>query len=362
MKFVDYVKINLRSGRGGNGCASFRREKFVPHGGPDGGDGGDGGGIYFAGTPGKATLLDFQYRQHFHAANGTGGMGKNMHGRSGEDMVLQVPFGTVVNDAETGETLLEVVDEQSILCLKGGRGGRGNTRFKTSTNRAPEQFGTGEPGSDKWVVLELRLMADVGLVGFPNVGKSTLISRISKARPKIADYPFTTLTPNLGVVQAEGFQSFVVADIPGIIQGAHEGAGLGLRFLRHIERTALLLLLLDVSELAEKPPLEEYGILLGEMEAFSPTLLEKPRAVALNKIDTATEGSGLEALAGELERKGEEVFPISAVTGAGLPELLRFLAGRVIASREARATPDRPGAASTPRRTSPRARPRSGDI
>lgn len=360
MKFVDYVKINLRAGRGGNGCAAFRREKFVPHGGPNGGDGGGGGAIYFQGNKAKSTLLDFQFRQHFHAPDGTGGMGKNRHGRRAEPLVLQVPLGTVVREIETGELLLEVVSEEPELCLKGGRGGRGNTRFKTSTNRLPEEAEEGQPGADIWVSLELKLMADVGLVGFPNTGKSTLISRISQARPKIADYPFTTLVPNLGVVKTEGFESFVVADIPGIIQGAHEGTGLGLRFLRHIERTAILLLLLDVSEMAEREPLDEYRILLEELGAFSPLLPEKPRAIALNKTDAAQQPAELEALAERLREKGEEVFPISAVTGAGVAELLRFLAARVLAARKEPPNPDAPGAASTRRTANPRARPSAG--
>ncbi|MCZ6627850.1 MAG: GTPase ObgE [SAR324 cluster bacterium] len=362
MKFVDYAKIHLRSGSGGNGCASFRREKFIPYGGPDGGDGGSGGGIIFQGVKGKTTLLDFQFRQHFHASNGTRGMGKDKHGKSGEPLVLQVPLGTVVQDAETGEVLHEVVDEQPRLCLAGGAGGRGNTRFKTSTNRAPEMAEVGQPGIEKWIVLELKLMADVGLVGFPNAGKSTLISRISKARPKIADYPFTTLTPNLGMVQTEGFESFVVADIPGIIQGAHEGVGLGLRFLRHIERTALLLLLVDVSDTIEHDPMEEYRILLRELEAFQATLLDKPRAVALTKVDALSDAGRLEDLAAQLQGEGEQVYPISSVTGSGIPELVNYLGAQVLKQRAELASQDEHASASTPHKTPPHGRPAGSGI
>jgi GTP-binding protein len=353
VKFVDQVKIHLRSGRGGNGCASFRREKFVPYGGPDGGDGGDGGHILFQGVGGKSTLLDFQFRQHIHAANGTGGMGKDRHGKCGEALILQVPLGTVVNDAETGEVLLEVVDEEPRLCLSGGAGGKGNTRFKTSTNRVPLDAEEGKPGVERWVSLELKLMADVGLVGFPNAGKSTLISRISQARPKVADYPFTTLVPNLGVVPGGGFESFVVADIPGIIRGAHDGAGLGLRFLRHIERTAMLLLMLDVSGMAEHEPMDEYRILLEEMEAFSAALPDKPRAVALTKVDAAPDAAALKDITAQLQALGERVFAISAVSGRGLDDLLLLLGGEVFALRAERASQDEHEIPSTPHKSSP---------
>jgi GTPase len=350
MQFVDYAKINIRSGRGGNGCSSFRREKFVPRGGPDGGDGGDGGAVYFRGTRGKNTLLDFRYRQHYRAGDGAPGKGKDMHGHRGEDRVIEVPIGTVVRDAVSEATLLEVLDEAPRLCLPGGRGGRGNTRFKTSTHRAPEECEEGTPGEERWVVLELKLIADVGLVGFPNAGKSTLISAISKARPKIADYPFTTLVPNLGVVQSEGFESFVVADIPGIIAGAHDGAGLGLRFLRHIERTALLLLLIDCTQEPEAV-LREHAVLLEEMGLYSPALLDKPRAVALTKLDASPGTAQLQAQRDGLAARGERVFAISAVSGAGLPALLRFLAGEVAARRgaEAAPTPSPRSAPATPR-------------
>lgn len=333
MKFVDHIKLHVRSGNGGKGCSSFRREKFIPRGGPNGGDGGAGGAIILQGVLGKSTLLDFHYRQHFHAPNGANGMGKDKHGANGEDMLVRVPLGTVVKEAGSGEELLEIIDEEPRELLVGGKGGKGNARFKTSSDRAPIHFEEGRPGREMWVELELKLMADVGLVGFPNAGKSTLISAVSQARPKIADYPFTTLVPNLGVVRSDGFESFVMADIPGIIKGAHLGTGLGLQFLRHIQRTALLLLLLDASGQSEREPFDEYLILREEMEAFSATLLSKPRAVAITKKELV-DGEILESLTKRLAGEGEEVFAISAVTGAGLPELLRYLSARVPAIRE----------------------------
>jgi len=350
MKFVDQVKVQLRSGSGGNGCASFRREKYIPRGGPNGGDGGNGGAIYFQGDPSKTTLLDFQFKQHLHAQNGVGGMGKDQHGKGGEDLILKAPIGTIVTDLETGEFLLEVLSEEPVLCLEGGRGGRGNARFKTSTNRAPMEAEEGRPGKELWVQLELKLMADIGLVGFPNAGKSTLISSVSRAHPKIADYPFTTLVPNLGVVKTEGYESFVIADIPGIIEGAHEGTGLGLRFLRHIERTAMLLLLLDVSGMSEHEPMKEYEILLAEMEAFSPTLMEKPRAVALTKLDAVSDHESVIDIQKELEGKGERVFQISAVAKQGLDELLKFLGGNVMERRENELNPPEHDEPATPHR------------
>ena len=348
MQFVDYVKINIRSGSGGNGCSSFRREKFIPHGGPDGGDGGDGGSVSFRGDRGKSTLLDFRFRQHYRAGDGAPGKGKDMHGRRGEELVIEVPLGTVIRDAETGAVLSEVLDEEPLLCLRGGRGGRGNTRFKSSTNRAPENCEEGTAGEERWVELELKLIADVGLVGFPNAGKSTLISAVSKARPKIADYPFTTLVPNLGVVQGEGYDNFVMADIPGIIEGAHEGSGLGLRFLRHIERTALLLLLLDCSQPPEEV-LHTHAVLLEEMRLYAASLPAKPRAVALTKADAAPEPAVVQGLITALEQRGERVFVISAVTGAGMPELRRHLSAQVAerrAAEQAAAEADGPPVAS----------------
>ncbi|MCH8881902.1 MAG: GTPase ObgE [SAR324 cluster bacterium] len=358
MKFVDYVKINIRSGTGGNGCTAFRRERFIPRGGPNGGDGGRGGDVRFQGTPNKSTLLDFRYQRHYAGERGEHGRGQDRHGRNGRPLTISVPLGTLVKDAETGEVLLELLDETPRLLLRGAAGGRGNARFKTSTNRVPMECEPGAPGEEHWVELELKLIADVGLVGFPNAGKSTLISRVSRARPKIADYPFTTLVPNLGVVQTEGFESFVVADIPGIIRGAHEGAGLGHRFLRHIERTALLLLLLDLSELAEQDPEAQYEALLEEMRLYSAALPEKPRAVALTKADLVTGEEAVAGLRQRLEAAGERVFLISAVTGAGLPGLLNYLAREVAAAHGQRNSAGRVSG-SSPDRKSPRPGPAS---
>ena len=333
MKFVDEVKIHLQAGDGGKGCVSFRREKFIPRGGPNGGDGGNGGDIVLLGNHAKTTLLDFHFRNYFKAEKGVAGGGRDRHGRNGAAKVIEVPLGTVVTDAATGETLLEVLDEEPHALLKGGRGGKGNARFKTSTHRVPMEFEPGEPGPGLSVVLELKLMADVGLVGFPNAGKSTLIRAISKARPKVADYPFTTLVPNLGVVRTAGFESFVVADIPGIIAGAHRGAGLGHRFLKHIERSAMLLLLVPAGGEEDEHPVAQYRVLLEELRLFSPGLLDKPRAVALTKVDLVPPHEA-RALAAALRDAGAgDVFPISAVTGEGVPALLRHLAREVFARR-----------------------------
>lgn len=329
MKFVDSVKIHVRSGNGGAGCTAFRREKYVPHGGPDGGDGGKGGDVFAVGEPGKNTLLDLSFQQHQHAEHGINGSGSDKHGRNGKDLYIRVPLGTVFKDIETGEIFLEVVEIKEYLLFPGGRGGRGNARFKTSTNRTPEYHQPGEPGHECWVRLELKLMADVGLVGFPNAGKSTLISSVSQARPKIADYPFTTLVPQLGVVKIADLDPFVIADIPGIIAGAHDGRGLGDRFLRHIERTASLLLLLDVSGFSENPPEEEYATLLEELELFSPKLLQKSRAIALTKLDSVSDYEALDAFQKFLEAAGEIVFRVSSVSKDGIPELLHYL-GEVV--------------------------------
>ncbi|MGK5093631.1 GTPase ObgE [Deltaproteobacteria bacterium TL4] len=340
MKFVDSVKIHIRSGDGGVGCTSFRREKYVPLGGPDGGDGGKGGNVTFQGNPNKNTLLDLSFQQHQHAKNGGHGKGSKQHGKNGEDVLISVPLGTVITDVDTGEALLEILDNEAYVFLKGGIGGRGNARFKTSTNRAPEYHQPGLPGVEMWVRLELKLMADVGLVGFPNAGKSTLISAISHAHPKIADYPFTTLVPQLGVVKMDQFEAFVVADIPGLIEGAHEGVGLGDRFLKHIERTATLLILLDVSGFAEHPPWEEYKILKHELSKFSPTMMEKSHVVVLNKLDAVSDRSEVLQLKSQLAEAGETVFEISAVTRQGLDELLPFLSKMVKIARQKRAEVD----------------------
>jgi GTP-binding protein len=329
MKFVDSVKIHVCSGKGGAGCTSFRREKFVEFGGPDGGDGGEGGSIRFQGDHTSSTLLDLSFQQHQHAENGQSGGGRNKHGRNGKNCLIRVPLGTVVCNEENGNVLLEILEEKDYLFLKGGRGGRGNARFKTSTNRAPEHHQPGEPSQELWLRLELKLMADVGLVGFPNAGKSTLISKLSKARPRVADYPFTTLVPQLGVVKHKEYEAFVIADIPGLIEGAHEGRGLGDRFLRHIERTAILLLMLDISGFSEAPPLEEYATLLHELKSFEPTLLEKPRAIALTKLDSIHDLKDTGEIRKALEVEGETVFTISSLNGDGLQELQQHLADTV---------------------------------
>ncbi len=322
-RFVDQVKIHVKAGDGGHGCVSFRREKYVPRGGPDGGDGGRGGDVILVADPQLHTLYDFYHRVHFRAENGRPGMGKKMTGRDGEDLILRVPVGTVVRDAETGEVLGDLVRPgQRLIVARGGKGGRGNARFATPTNQAPRYAEPGRPGEERWLILELKLIADVGLVGLPNAGKSTLLSRISAARPKIADYPFTTLQPNLGVVALSDERTFVVADLPGLIEGAHRGVGLGLDFLRHVERTRVLLQVIDASS---EDPLRDFEIIEKEMAHYQPELLKKPRAVALNKIDLIPDRNLLRPVKETLERKGHPVYLISAATGEGLRDLLEGL-------------------------------------
>ncbi|GAB4253940.1 MULTISPECIES: Obg family GTPase [Deferrisoma] len=320
MKFIDEVELTLASGNGGAGCVSFRREKFVPLGGPDGGDGGRGGDVVLVAEPRLTTLLDLRHRRVLRAENGRPGMGSDRTGRSGRDLEVRLPVGTVVRDAETGEVLADLVEPgQRVVLLKGGLGGKGNARFATPTNRAPRYAQPGTPGEERRVRLELKLLADVGLVGFPNAGKSTLISRISAARPKIADYPFTTLVPNLGVVRWAEERSFVVADIPGLIEGAHRGAGLGIRFLKHVERTRLLLHLVDPTQ---GDPLTLYRAVRRELEAFSPDLTEKPERVVVTKADLTEVREALPAIRGAFAAEGVEVRAISAVTGEGVRELV----------------------------------------
>lgn len=314
--FIDYVKICCRSGAGGAGSVHFRREKFVPKGGPDGGDGGRGGHIILRGNAQMWTLLHLRYRKHVIAGNGVHGAGANKTGANGEDIVLEVPLGTVAKDEETGEVNIEITEDgQEHILVPGGRGGLGNTNFKSSTNQAPRYAQPGEEGREEWKVLELKVLADVGLVGFPNAGKSTLLAAISAAKPKIADYPFTTLTPNLGIVSYRDNRSFVMADIPGIIEGAHEGKGLGHRFLRHIERNAVLLIMIP----ADSPNIrKEYEVLLGELEAYNRELLIKERLVVITKADVLDEE--LKALILEDIADLKPLF-ISAVAQTGLNEL-----------------------------------------
>jgi GTP-binding protein len=332
--FVDQVKIFVKAGDGGDGCVGFRREKYVPRGGPNGGDGGNGGDIVLRATGQLRTLLDLRYQQHYLVPHAEHGQGKNRHGRNSPPFIIPVPCGTVVRDAESMEEQADLTEEgQERIVARGGRGGRGNAAFATSTNRAPRRAEKGRPGEERWLLLELKLLADVGLVGFPNAGKSTLISRISSARPKIADYPFTTLTPQLGVVSEEDRGSFVVADIPGLIEGAHTGKGLGHRFLRHIERNVFLLYLIDIGESAEKEPVESFEILRRELKAYNPDLLEKPFAVAATKLDIRGDGNRLKHLVAFCRRKKYPCWPVSAVTGQGIPDLIRFLGDRVRALR-----------------------------
>jgi GTP-binding protein len=322
--FVDEAKIYIKAGAGGPGAVSFRREKFVPRGGPDGGDGGDGGDIVLEVDPNENTLLKFKFNQHYRAANGTRGEGAKKHGHNGESVIIPVPLGTIARDGETGEIIADLSEPgDRVIAAKGGRGGRGNARFATSTNQAPRRHDTGTPGEEHTLLLELKLLADVGLVGFPNAGKSTIISRISAAHPKIADYPFTTLEPILGIVQYEMDKSFVMADIPGIIEGAHEGKGLGLRFLRHIERTKVLLFTIESTH---ENPVSEYHMLLRELELYSEELLRKPRLVVLTKTDLLPpEGRP------PLPEFGENipVTAVSAVSGEGINGLVYLLGSTV---------------------------------
>ena len=323
MRFVDEVKIHVASGHGGAGCISFLREKFIPFGGPNGGDGGKGGDVIFEVSPAISTLLDLRYRPHQKAETGHHGMGKNRHGANGNELKILVPAGTVVKDAESGEILADLTSAgERVVLFKGGRGGQGNARFATSTNKAPKFAQPGEDGVEVWLRLELKLMADVGLLGFPSVGKSSFITKVSAARPKIADYPFTTLVPNLGVVPYKNYRSFVIADIPGLIEGAHEGAGLGLRFLRHVERTDLLLHILDLSWMPDRDPVREYQALNREMELFSEDLGRKRQIVVINKIDLPHVRENLPSVLAWFDEQNIRVFPISAATGEGIEPLL----------------------------------------
>jgi GTPase len=330
MKFVDYAKIYVKAGDGGRGCVSFRREKYVPKGGPNGGDGGRGGHVVFVATRELNTLLDLRYKREYHAERGQHGMGKKMHGRDGKDLVIPVPVGTIVKDADTGETLYDLEKENmEVVVARGGRGGQGNSHFATPTRQAPRYAQPGEEGDEKSLVIELKLLADVGLIGLPNAGKSTLISVISSARPKIADYPFTTLVPNLGVVKFEDYRSFVVADIPGLIEGAHRGVGLGFQFLRHVERTSLLLHLVDVSEMGEGDPVDNLEKINRELELYSPELAKKPQVVIGSKTDVAGDGQRLKILSDYSRKKSLVFFAVSAATGKGTKELLSYLAAKM---------------------------------
>ena len=334
--FVDEVAIHVTGGRGGDGCVAFRREKHVPRGGPSGGDGGHGGSVVLEATRTLNTLSPLRHRGLYRAESGKGGQGSKCHGRTGASLTVQVPLGTVVIDSETGERLADLCGDGDVLIVaRGGRGGRGNACFATPTRRAPREHEEGEPGEDRWVKLEMKLLADVGLVGLPNAGKSTLISRISAARPRIAAYPFTTLVPNLGVVDWDDDKSYVVADIPGLIEGSHLGEGLGDQFLRHVERTSVLLHLVEVSELASERPADALRIIEAELEAFDPTLLARPRLLVATKIDAADPGRLAEARQ-EAARLGLPLLEISAVVGTGVTDLIRRAGQLVEGDRLAR--------------------------
>jgi len=333
--FVDEAKILVKAGDGGNGCIAFRREKYVPRGGPSGGDGGHGGSIYLEANLNDNTLLRYRYNREFKADRGRHGEGSNCTGHSGQDMILQVPVGTLVFD-EQGATIADLATAgQRVLIAHGGRGGRGNQHFAKPWHQAPREHEDGFPGEERHIRLELKLLADVGLVGFPNAGKSTLISVISAARPKIANYPFTTLEPNLGVVNADGGtgghgtelgRTFVVADLPGLIEGAHLGAGLGIRFLRHVERTRLLVHLIDTSDSNADDPVHSFEVINGELEAFSASLIEKPMIVVATKLDATTDSARLEALRDFCKRRNLPFHSISAVAGDGMKDLVRSIA------------------------------------
>ncbi|HEX2665847.1 MAG TPA: GTPase ObgE [Candidatus Acidoferrum sp.] len=334
--FVDEAKIYVKAGNGGNGCMAFRREKYVPRGGPSGGDGGNGGSVYLEANPNDNTLLRYRYNREFKAERGRHGEGSNRTGHSGEDLVLQVPVGTLAFDDQSGETIADLATPaQRVLVAHGGRGGRGNQHFAKPWHQAPREHEDGFPGEERHLRLELRLLADVGLVGFPNAGKSTLISVISAARPKIASYPFTTLEPNLGVVNADGGtgkegreigRTFVVADLPGLIEGAHLGAGLGIRFLRHVERTRLLVHLVDTSDATADDPVHSFEIINGELAAFSESLMQKPMIVVASKLDATTDRARLETLRAYCTEHRLEFHSISAVAGEGVKELVRSIA------------------------------------
>lgn len=334
MKFVDYIKIHVTAGDGGKGCVSFRREKYVPKGGPNGGDGGKGGDIILKATKELNTLLDMAYRKTYTAKGGGHGKGKKMRGADGADTIIPVPVGTEVKD-ENDNVLYDLDHEGAeFIAAKGGKGGLGNSHFASSINQAPTYAQPGMQGEERWLILELKLLADVGLVGLPNAGKSTFISIISSARPKIADYPFTTLIPNLGVVKIENGKSFVVADIPGIIEGAHLGAGLGLQFLRHIERTSVLLHLVDISDRTRTDPTDDFEKINNELVSYSPELLKKPQIVAGTKLDLACDRTRMKRLKNYCEKKGIVFFAISSVTFEGVWELTDYLSEKVNFSKK----------------------------
>ncbi|MEN6320776.1 MAG: GTPase ObgE [Syntrophaceae bacterium] len=324
MKFIDEAKIYIKAGDGGRGCVSFRREKFVPHGGPDGGNGGKGGDIIIRADASHRTLLDLKYRQHHVAKHGGHGKGSNRTGKKSPDVEIIVPVGTLVKDADNGDILADLtIDGQSFIAARGGAGGKGNAHFATSTNQVPRYAQNGIEGEEQWIMLELKLLADVGIIGLPNVGKSTFISKVSAAKPKIADYPFTTLVPHLGVVRYGDMESFVIADIPGLIEGAHEGMGMGMRFLRHIERTSVLLHILDISNEPNSNAWQNFETVNRELALFSPALIEKPQVVAISKIDLPPTRERYKKEIDIFREKGIKVFAFSAVTGEGINTVIQ---------------------------------------
>ena len=321
--FTDYAKIIIKSGNGGDGAVTFRREKYVAAGGPDGGDGGRGGSIYFRVDPNANTLIDFRFTKKFKAQDGENGSGGHRYGKSGEDLYIDVPAGTIIKDAETGKVVADLLEQGQVeLVLKGGRGGKGNSHFATSTRQVPRFAQAGEDGEEKEIILELKLLADVGLLGFPNVGKSTFLSVVTDAKPKIANYHFTTIEPNLGVVKAKTGDSFVIADIPGIIEGASEGVGLGIQFLRHVERTRLLLHVIDASGIEGRDPVQDFYTINEELKGYSEKLSERKQIIVANKIDIMQDNEGVKALEELAKKEGLEIFKISGVTGEGVTELL----------------------------------------
>ena len=332
MRFLDEVVITAVSGNGGKGCVSFRREKFTPKGGPDGGDGGNGGDVIIKASKRLHTLSDFSSKRHFKSQNGNPGKGKNQKGKDGSDIIIEVPLGTIVYDHDTGDMLEDLIlDDQEILILPGGKGGKGNSHFATSTNRAPRFAQTGLPGQKKRFRLSLKYLADIGLIGLPNVGKSTLLSRLTMAHPKIDNYPFTTVVPNLGVIEFDDQTSLTLADIPGLIEGASEGRGLGHHFLKHVERTGFLLHLIDITRAPVQNPLEDFYILQDELEKYNPSLTRKEQMVLINKIDLITPGhNNIKKIRSELGRIGLESLPISALTGDGLDDLKQILARKML--------------------------------
>lgn len=326
MRFIDYAKIYVKAGDGGRGCVSFRREKYVPKGGPDGGDGGKGGDVVIKASNNLHTLLDFRYKRIYKAKRGEHGKGSNKKGQDAEDLIIPVPIGTIVKDADTDEFIADLtVNNQSVVVAKGGRGGLGNANFATPTRQTPRFALPEEKGQDRNLILELKLLADVGLVGLPNAGKSTLISKISTAKPKIADYPFTTLVPNLGVVKLDNFRSFVVADIPGLIEGAHRGIGLGTEFLRHIERTKILVHLVDIGDIPSSDPVKDLEDIRNELIIYNPLLGQKRFCVVGTKMDIAVRGDRLRRLKDYCRKRGIDFFAISSATGIGISELINYI-------------------------------------